>query len=114
MDLSLTDEQDQLVQAFRTFFAKECPPTVVRAAEETGGFDHELWTAFGALGGPTMGADANLGGGGASLLDLELVAERFGAVLAPIPLVDGCVAARLLAAHPVFDRPLDDPAAVAT
>ena len=32
-----------------------------------------------------MGADPAAGGGGASLLDLELVAERFGAVLAPDP-----------------------------
>ena len=109
MDLSLTDEQEQLVDAVGTFFLKECPPAVVRASEETDGFDAALWEAFGALGGPAMGADPAAGGGGASLLDLELVAERFGAVLAPIPLVDGLVVARLLAAagapaRATFDR----------
>ena len=92
VDLSLSDEQEQLVEAFRVFFAKECPPTVVRDAEEAGGFDRSLWDAAAALGGPTMGVD------GAGLLDLELASERAGAALAPIPLVDSWVAARLLAA----------------
>ena len=98
VDLSLSDEQEQLVEAFRVFFTKECPPTVVRDAEEAGGFDAALWRAVSALGGPTMGVAEELGGGGAGLLDLELVAERFGAALAPVPLVDGWVTARLLAA----------------
>jgi len=92
VDLSLSDDQEQLVEAFRVFFTKECPPTVVRDAEERGGFDPDLWRAVSALGGPTMGVD------GAGLLDLELVAERAGAALAPVPLVDGWVTARLLAA----------------
>jgi len=119
VDLSLSEDQQQLVDVFGAFFAKESPPAVVRASEETGGFDRGLWDAFGALGGPAMGADAEVGGGGASLLDLELVAERFGAVLAPIPLVEGLVTARLLAAggapaRPVFDRLVGDPPAVAS
>ena len=85
MDLSLSDEQEQLVEAFGTFFLKECPPAVVRASEETDGFDATLWEAFGALGGPAMGADPAVGGGGASLLDLELVTKQCGAVLAAHP-----------------------------
>jgi alkylation response protein AidB-like acyl-CoA dehydrogenase len=109
VDLSLSDEQEQLVEAFGTFFLKECPPAVVRASEETDGFDPTLWEACVALGGPAMGVDPAVGGGGASLLDLELVAERCGAVLAPIPLVEGLVVARLLgaagaAARPALDR----------
>jgi alkylation response protein AidB-like acyl-CoA dehydrogenase len=120
VDLSLSEEQEQLVGSFRAFFAKECPPAVVRASEEMDGFDRELWDAFGTLGGPAMGADTmRATGGGAALLDLELVAEQFGAVLAPIPLVDGLVAGRMLAAggapvRPVFDRLSDEPPAVAT
>jgi len=118
VDLSLSEEQEQLVGSFRAFFAKECPPAVVRASEQTNGFDRELWDAFGTLGGPAMGADPTVGGGGATLLDLELVAEQFGAVLAPIPLVEGLVAGRVLAAgdasaRPVFDRLADEHPAVA-
>ena len=76
VDLSLTDEQEQLVEAHRVFFAKECPPSVVRDAEEAGGFDRALWAAASGLGGPTMGVGADQGGGGAELLDLELVVEH--------------------------------------
>ncbi len=98
MDLSLSEEQEQLVEAFRVFFTKECPPTVVRDAEAAGGFDAGLWDAASALGGPTMGVAVDQGGAGAGLLDLELAAERVGAALAPMPLVDAWVAARLVAA----------------
>jgi len=109
VDLSLSEEQEQLVEAFRVFFAKECPPTVVRNAEDAGGFDADLWRAALALGGSLMGVAEELGGGGAGLLDLELAAERFGAALAPVPLVDAWVTARLLgvcrdAGRPVLDR----------
>ena len=108
VDLSLSDEQEQLVEAYRVFFAKECPPTVVRDAEEAGGFDGALWGAVSALGGPTMGVAEELGGGGAGLLDLELAAERFGAALAPVPLVDAWVTARLLEASGDAGRVLLD------
>jgi alkylation response protein AidB-like acyl-CoA dehydrogenase len=119
VDLSLSDDQEQLVEAFRAFFTKECPPAVVRAGEETGGFDRSLWVAFGALGGPAMGVGAASGGGGATLLDLELVAEQYGAALAPIPFVEGLVAGRVLTAggestRGFTDRLNDEPPALAT
>jgi alkylation response protein AidB-like acyl-CoA dehydrogenase len=55
-----------------------------------------------------MGVAEELGGGGAGLLDLELAAERFGAALAPVPLVDAWVTARLLAASEVAARAVLD------
>jgi hypothetical protein len=75
----------------------------------------------GALGVPAMGVEPTLGGAGAGLLDLELVSERYGAALAPVPIVESWVAARLLAeagdagsgalGHLTADRPA--PATVA-
>jgi alkylation response protein AidB-like acyl-CoA dehydrogenase len=97
MDLDLSDDQEQLVSAFRAFLAKECPSEVVRAAEPLG-FDPVLWQKFGDLGGSLMGVDEDRGGAGASLLDLVLVAEVFGEALAPIPFVESTVCARGLAA----------------
>jgi alkylation response protein AidB-like acyl-CoA dehydrogenase len=115
VDLSLSAEQEQLVEAFRAFLIKESPPARVRDAEERGGFDRELWDAVGALGGPGMGVDAAAGGGGAGLLDLELVAERLGAALAPVPMVESWVAARLLArCGAQLDALLAEPPEVAT
>jgi alkylation response protein AidB-like acyl-CoA dehydrogenase len=96
MDLNLTDEQHEVVSAVRAFLTDHCPPDVVRASEP-GGFDPDLWRAFCELAGPTIGVSEKLGGGGASLLDLELVCEQVGSFLAPVPFIDGAVAARLLA-----------------
>ena len=93
-----TDEQEQLVEAFRVFFAKECPPTVVRDAEETGGFDPNLWRSAVGARWTDDGCCRRAGRRWRELLDLELAAERAGAALAPVPLVDGWVAARLFAA----------------
>ena len=53
-----------------------------------------------------MGVPVEAGGWGASLLDLSLVGEQLGRVLAPAPVVETAVAARLLAR-------LDGPAALA-
>jgi len=119
MDLSLSDEQEQLVETFRSFLAKESPPLLVREAEARGGFDRDLWNAVGALGGPGMGVDPAAGGAGAGLLDLELVAERFGAALAPVPVVEAWVSARLLAGagapgSALLERVLDDRPHVST
>ncbi len=97
MDLNLTDEQDEVVSAVRALLTDRCPSDVVRASEP-GGFDPELWTAFCRVAGPTIGVAEQLGGGGASLLDLELVCEQLGSFLAPVPFIDCVVAARTLAA----------------
>ncbi len=97
MDLGLSDEQQQLVASFADLLAKESTPERVRAAEPAG-VDHELWRTLRATGALTMAVPETGGGWGASLLDLALVAEQVGRALAPAPVVEAQVAARLLAA----------------
>jgi alkylation response protein AidB-like acyl-CoA dehydrogenase len=118
MDLNLTDEQHDIVSAVRSFLADRSPSDVVRASEPTG-FDAGLWDALCAMAGPTIGVPEKLGGGGASLLDLELVSEQLGAFLAPVPFIEAAVACRALAScgdpgAPGLDALLADPARVAT
>ncbi len=96
MDLDLTPQQQDLVAAFRAFFLKESPPSTVRSAEPHG-FDPSLWSRVAQLGGPAVGVPEGAGGGGAGLVDLVLIAEQYGASLAPIPLLEGMIAARVLA-----------------
>ncbi len=67
----------------------------MRAAEPLG-FDRSLWESLAALGAPGMALPAEAGGAGASLSDLAVVAEAWGAALAPVPLIEHAVAARLL------------------
>ena len=83
--------------AFFDFFANECPTTTVRAAAEGTGFDPALWSSLAAMGAPGMALPESLGGAGAALTDLAVVADVAGAHLAPVPLIEHAVAARALA-----------------
>ena len=96
MDLRPSDEQLQLIDAFGALYAKESTAERVREAEPLG-FDHRLWSQLVELGALSMAVDEAHGGWGASLLDLELVAEEHGRALGPAPLLEAQVACRLLA-----------------
>jgi len=96
MLLELTDDQRAIDDVFGSFFGRECPTSVVRAAEPLG-FDPDLWAKVAGLGAPGMGLPESAGGGGASLGDLAIVATAVGRAIAPVPFVDHAVATRLLA-----------------
>src|SRR5579871_6629011 len=96
MDLALSAEQEQLVDAFGGLFEKVAGPEGARAVEPVG-HDPALWTQLGELGSVAMAVDEAAGGWGATLLDLALVAEVAGRHLAPAPVIDTQVTARLLA-----------------
>ena len=97
MDLSLSDDQLTLRAAFAEFFEKEATIDRVRAAEPLG-FDQELWAKLAGTGAVAMGLPEDAGGGGASNLDLVLVAEQYGRRIAPVPFVEAAAAGRILAA----------------
>lgn len=97
MDLALSEEQQQLVVSFDGLLQRSSSPDHVRAAEPTG-FDPTLWRALVDLGAVTMAVPESCGGWGATLLDLSLVAEQLGRALAPAPVLETQVVARLLAA----------------
>lgn len=100
MHLEPSPEQAAVSDAFAALFAKESPIERVRAVEVGGadpdanGFDPRLWARLGEAGVPALAAP----GGGASLLDQVLVCEQAGRVLAPVPLPETLVAARLVGA----------------
>jgi alkylation response protein AidB-like acyl-CoA dehydrogenase len=96
MDFDPSADQSQLIDAFDALYAKWSTPDLVRRAEPVG-FDPELWDQLINIGALEMAVPEELGGGGASLLDLELVAERHGRWLACAPMLESQIAARLLA-----------------
>ncbi len=95
MRTALSEDEQAVRDLFVDFFAKESPPETVRGAEPLG-FDRGLWESLAALGAPGMALPAEAGGAGASLSDLAVVAEAWGAALAPVPLIEHAVATRLL------------------
>jgi alkylation response protein AidB-like acyl-CoA dehydrogenase len=96
IDYSLTDDHQALQAAYRDFFKTQCSIETVRAAEESG-FDKSLWERLCGTGATTMALPDAVGGDGATLVDLTLVAEEIGRSLAPVPWIDHVCAARLLA-----------------
>jgi alkylation response protein AidB-like acyl-CoA dehydrogenase len=97
VDLTLSREQRQLVETFEALYAKSSSIDVVRSAEANGGVDSSVWARAVEAGAMDMAVDEAHGGGEASLLDLALVAEVHGRHIAPDPLVEAQVTARLLA-----------------
>jgi len=97
MDLSLSEEQLALRGAYSTLLSAHCTAADVRASEPAG-FDSDLWSRTVDMGLTGMGLPENMGGGGASLEDLVVVAQECGAHLAPVPFVESLVAGRLMAA----------------
>lgn len=95
-DYSLSEEQESLRDAFAAFFERECTSERVREAEPTG-FDPHVWKRLNDMRMVAMGVPESAGGDGAGLVELSLLAEEFGRRLAPAPLIEAVVAARLLA-----------------
>ena len=98
MQTRLTDDELAVQDAFRSFFANESSTAVVREAAAGLGHSPSVWDALSAMGGPGMALPSSLGGGDATLRDLGVVADVYGAHLAPVPFIEHTVAARLLAA----------------
>ena len=85
-DFALEDYQEMISDSFRDFFEKECPSSLVRETEAAG-YAPGLWKQLVGMGAVSMGLPAEVGGDGSSLVDLTLVAEEAGSVMAPVPLI---------------------------
>ena len=101
MDFALTDDQLDLQKSFGRLFAAHSDSTVVRAAEPLG-FSAELWRRLAELGVPQLASAAAGDGKGPTLSQLIVIAGEYGRRLAPVPLMETLVTARLLDR---FDQP---------
>jgi alkylation response protein AidB-like acyl-CoA dehydrogenase len=96
VDLELSDEQTALIDLFASIGERFSTSEQVRAHEALG-HSPELWRQLVAAGAPGIALAEELGGANAGLLDVALMLEVLGARLAPAPMVEHTVAARLLA-----------------
>lgn len=90
MELELDHDQQLFWETTRKMLETESPLTAVRARHEAGGgFDRDYWSAGCELGWAAMLAPEADGGGtisGRGLLDVAIVAEEMGRLVAPGPL----------------------------
>src|SRR5437870_4043227 len=97
MDLGLNEMQEMLKKGAREFFEKECPRSLVRAAEqEPSGYSPDLWDKMAKQGWTAMPVPQQYGGSGTNFLDLCVLYEEVGRALVPGPFLDTALAAYLI------------------
>ena len=97
MNFELTEDQDMMRDMFARFLDEHSSMVRVRAGQETGGFDAELWRGLAEQGALAIRVPEESGGLGLGLFDAALLMEEAGRTLASGPLAEALVAARLLA-----------------
>jgi alkylation response protein AidB-like acyl-CoA dehydrogenase len=85
--LDFTAEQDELRDGVRAMLARECPISLVREVVEKGTTPDALWSQMVELGWPALTVPERAGGLGMSAVELAVVVEELGRVLAPGPFV---------------------------
>ena len=86
MNLDFSDEQKQLRDQVRRFLSEKCPPEAVRAIlEGDERYDKSLYAGLAEMGLLGAAIPEEYGGVGLGHLELCVVAEELGRVLAPVP-----------------------------
>ena len=87
VELEFTAEQEELRSSVRSFLEKECPVELVRAVVEAGRAPDALWASMVALDWPALTIPEDNGGIGLSFVEMAVLVEELGRVIAPGPLL---------------------------
>jgi alkylation response protein AidB-like acyl-CoA dehydrogenase len=94
MNFEFSDEQVELRNTARRFLEAKCSPKAVRAIlEGAAPFDRALWAGLAEMGFLGIVIPEEFGGLGAGYLEMCVVAEELGRVLAPVPFGSSAVLA---------------------
>src|SRR6478736_8777515 len=89
MQLEFTDEQDELRDGVRQMLQRECPMSLVRNVVEKGAEADaaagDLWRQMVELVWPALTVPEEYGGLGLGMVELAVVVEELGRVMAPVP-----------------------------
>ena len=85
MELEFSEDQEELRDGVRSMLAGECPITFVRSVVESGASVEPLWRQMVELGWPALTVPEEHGGIGLGAVELAIVAEELGRVVAPGP-----------------------------
>ena len=87
MELEFTADQDELRASIRAVLTKESPVSLARAVVERDERPDALWSTMVDLGWPALTVPEADGGVGLGMLELAILAEELGRVIAPGPLL---------------------------
>jgi len=95
MDFALSDDQRAIQEAARDFLTDAANPDVIRTAvESTSGFDEALWQNLAVgMGFAGLMVPEEFSGLGLGAVEMALVLEETGRVLAPVPFFETAVLA---------------------
>jgi alkylation response protein AidB-like acyl-CoA dehydrogenase len=96
MDFGLSDDQREIQRTARELLAERARPERVREHAEAGRFDEDLWRELRELGWPGIAVAEGYGGQGLGLVELSILCEELGRVLAPVPLLPTVLAAAMI------------------
>lgn len=100
MDFELSEDQALLRDVSRKMLGTSCPSSLVRTVAEAGGdVDDSLWQRGVELGWTGLSAPESVGGAEQGIVELMIVAEELGRVVAPGPFMDTALAAQALGRH---------------
>jgi alkylation response protein AidB-like acyl-CoA dehydrogenase len=86
MDFEFSEEQNLLREQAQGFLASNCPASTVRAVLDGGtDYDKDLWSKIAEMGWTATVIPEEFGGLGLSYLELSVIAEELGRVVAPVP-----------------------------
>jgi len=88
MELEFTPDQDDLRDSIRAVLQKESPVSLARAVVEHDERPDALWSTMVDLGWPALTIPEADGGIGLGMLELAILAEELGRVIAPGPLIN--------------------------
>jgi alkylation response protein AidB-like acyl-CoA dehydrogenase len=93
MNFDLTEDQKMLVESVANFVKKQSPVGRLRAMREDPiGYSKDMWAQMGEFGWLGVAFPEAAGGLGGSFVDVALILEQLGTVLAPEPLIPLLVA----------------------
>jgi len=96
MDFGLTDDQREIQRTARELLAERAKPDRVREHAEAGTTDAALWGELCELGWPGIAIDEAYGGQGLGQIELSILCEELGRVVAPVPFLPTVIAAAVI------------------
>src|SRR6202050_2427037 len=93
MDFGLTDDQREIQRTAREMLAERAKPERGREHAEAGTTDKVLWKELCELGWPGIAISEENGGQGLGTIELSILCEELGRVLAPVPFLGSAMAA---------------------
>ena len=97
MDFGLSDDQREIQRTAHGLLAERARADRVRECAEQGRSDETLWRELCELGWPGIAVAEQYGGQGLGTVELSILCEELGAVVAPVPFLPTVLASALIA-----------------